>query len=166
VFSFIMDSAPDKRVKLVEALLARPEFVDYWSYKWSDLLLLSSRNLPDRRELTAFYQFIRASAEANVAIDGFNLGGETFALTPPADARHDTTIPLPIAAVEGSPIPLPAIAVSAWGEALEQEPNDTPDHAMPLTAPGSVSAVLDGEHDQGDLYRITLAQHQRVILET
>jgi hypothetical protein len=35
---FLADAAPDKRVKVVDALLERPEYVDYWSMKWSDLL--------------------------------------------------------------------------------------------------------------------------------
>ncbi len=41
---FLADSDPAKREKLVEALLAREEYVDYWAYKWSDLLLVSSKN--------------------------------------------------------------------------------------------------------------------------
>ena len=35
---FIADTAPDKRARLIEALLQRPEYVQYWSMKWSDLL--------------------------------------------------------------------------------------------------------------------------------
>ena len=71
VFAFVMNPAAEKRTQLVERILARPEFVDYWTYKWSDLLLLSSRNLTDRKELTAFHQFIRASVEANMPWDDF-----------------------------------------------------------------------------------------------
>ena len=36
----------DKRDKLISALLARPEFVDYWTYKWSDILMLNGTLLP------------------------------------------------------------------------------------------------------------------------
>jgi hypothetical protein len=43
---FIAETTPDKRAKLIDALLERPEFVDYWAYKWSDLLLVSTRKLP------------------------------------------------------------------------------------------------------------------------
>ena len=47
---FVADTAPDKRARLVDALLERPEFVDYWAYKWSDLLLVSSRSpRPEQR---------------------------------------------------------------------------------------------------------------------
>ncbi len=35
---FLEDSAPDKRAKLIDRLLARPEYADYWAMKWSDLL--------------------------------------------------------------------------------------------------------------------------------
>lgn len=35
---FIHDPAPEKRAKLVESLLNRPEYADYWSMKWADIL--------------------------------------------------------------------------------------------------------------------------------
>ena len=35
---FIADRDPKKRAKLVDALLEREEFVDYWTLKWCDLL--------------------------------------------------------------------------------------------------------------------------------
>ena len=61
---FVADPSPDKRARLVDALLARPEFVDYWAYKWSDLLLISSRRLP-QPAVWAFYQFVRQSVADN-----------------------------------------------------------------------------------------------------
>jgi hypothetical protein len=61
---FLADTAADKRAKLIDALLERPEFVDYWAYKWSDLLLVSSRNLPSNA-MWSYYNWIRASVEAN-----------------------------------------------------------------------------------------------------
>ena len=36
--SFILDRDPNKRGKLIDQLLARDEFADYWAMKWSDLL--------------------------------------------------------------------------------------------------------------------------------
>lgn len=36
--AFLADTSADKRVKLVDALLQRPEYADYWTMKWSDLL--------------------------------------------------------------------------------------------------------------------------------
>lgn len=71
VSRFVLDTDPDKRTRWIESLLNRPEYVDYWSYKWSDLLLLSSKNLPRREELNSFYRYIRESVEANKPWDRF-----------------------------------------------------------------------------------------------
>jgi hypothetical protein len=67
---FLADPRPDKRARLIDALLERPEFVDYWSYKWSDLLLISSRRLP-QPAMRAFYQFVRQSVADNKPWDEF-----------------------------------------------------------------------------------------------
>ncbi len=45
VQKFLTDGSADKRGRLIDALLDRPEYVDYWTYKWSDLLLITSRRL-------------------------------------------------------------------------------------------------------------------------
>src|SRR5215471_8752990 len=70
VRKFVADSAPDKRAKLIDALLEKPEFVDYWTYKWSDLLLVSTRRLP-QSGTWAFYQFVRQSVADNKPWDRF-----------------------------------------------------------------------------------------------
>jgi hypothetical protein len=70
VHKFLADHAADKRARLVDALLARPEFVDYWAYKWSDLLLVSSRRLP-QPAVWSFYQFIRQGVADNKSWDRF-----------------------------------------------------------------------------------------------
>jgi hypothetical protein len=62
--TFMADVRPDKRARLIDALLERPEFVDYWAYKWSDLLLVSSRSLQSNA-MWAYYNWIRASVAAN-----------------------------------------------------------------------------------------------------
>lgn len=71
VFSFVMDASEEKRAALVDSLLERPEFIDYWTYKWSDLLLLSSKNLARGEELNAFYDYVRSSVAANKPWDEF-----------------------------------------------------------------------------------------------
>ncbi|MBI3862401.1 MAG: DUF1553 domain-containing protein, partial [Planctomycetia bacterium] len=35
---FLNDPAPDKRARLVDELLGRPEYADYWAMKWADVL--------------------------------------------------------------------------------------------------------------------------------
>lgn len=71
VEAFVSDSGSAKRSALVDSLLDRPEFVDYWTYKWSDLLLLSSRKLKTGRDLNSFYRFIRESVANNKPWDDF-----------------------------------------------------------------------------------------------
>lgn len=68
--AFLSDSAPDKRARLVEDLLARPEYVDYWSYKWSDLLLVSTKKLKGPA-VWSFASWIRQSVESNKPWDQF-----------------------------------------------------------------------------------------------
>jgi hypothetical protein len=70
VDKFVAETAPDKRAKLVETILERQEFVDYWTYKWSDLLLVSSRKLP-QSAMWAFYQWVRKSVADNKPWDQF-----------------------------------------------------------------------------------------------
>src|SRR5205085_5381450 len=36
--AFLADPSPDKRAKLIDRLLERPEYVDYWTMKWLDIL--------------------------------------------------------------------------------------------------------------------------------
>ncbi|GDY09879.1 S-layer protein [Planctomycetia bacterium] len=70
VRAFLADESPDKRDRLVDQLLTRPEFVDYWAYKWSDLLLLSGEKLRPQA-LKSFYDFIRQNVADNTPWDEF-----------------------------------------------------------------------------------------------
>ncbi len=67
---FLADKSPHKRAKMVDALLERPEFVDYWTYKWSDMLLITTRRLP-QPAVWSFYQFVRQSVADNKPWDRF-----------------------------------------------------------------------------------------------
>jgi hypothetical protein len=55
---FLDDVAPTKRERLIEALLARPEFADYWAQKWADLLRAEEKAL-DPKGVRVFHQWIR-----------------------------------------------------------------------------------------------------------
>jgi hypothetical protein len=70
VKAFMNDPAIDKRDKLIDSLLSRPEFVDYWSYQWSDVLLINGTRLRPQA-VKAFYQWVRAQVEANTPWDEF-----------------------------------------------------------------------------------------------
>jgi len=70
VEDFLADKAPDKRQKLIDKLLERDEFVDYWAYKWSDLLLVSSRKLR-ATAMWSFYYWIRDSVKNDKPWDQF-----------------------------------------------------------------------------------------------
>jgi hypothetical protein len=43
--AFLADNSPDKRAKLVDALLARPEYADYWTLRFSDLLRVDRQKI-------------------------------------------------------------------------------------------------------------------------
>lgn len=66
--AFLADKGADKRDRLIEQVLQRPEFVDYWSYKWSDLLLVNSDKLPVQ-PMWSYYQWIRRNVELNTPWD-------------------------------------------------------------------------------------------------
>lgn len=70
VEQFLADPKPNKRQQLIDRLLTRPEFVDYWTYRWSELLLVSSRKLP-QPAMWAFYRAIRQSVADNEPWDRF-----------------------------------------------------------------------------------------------
>lgn len=67
---FLADPAKDKRVRLVDALLVRPEFADFWALKWSDLLRVDRQKL-GQRDAYAYYRWIREQFAANRPLDQF-----------------------------------------------------------------------------------------------
>jgi hypothetical protein len=68
--SFLKDDRSDRRARLVDGLLARPEFADFWALKWSDVLRVDRQALGHKRAY-AFYRWIRESLAANVPYDRF-----------------------------------------------------------------------------------------------
>jgi len=70
VSAFLADKDPSKRAKLIDKLLDHPAFVDYWSHKWCDLLLVSSRKLP-QPAMWAFYRAVRQRVADNQPWDKF-----------------------------------------------------------------------------------------------
>jgi hypothetical protein len=73
VRAFLVDKRPDRRARLIDSLLARDEFADYWSLKWCDLLRVKSEfpiNLwPNAAQ--AYQRFIRDAIRENRPYDRF-----------------------------------------------------------------------------------------------
>lgn len=70
---FIKDTDPKKRGVLIDQLLERPEFADYWAMKWSDLLRIKAEfpiNLwPNAAQ--AYHRWVRDSIRDNMPYDRF-----------------------------------------------------------------------------------------------
>ena len=68
---FLADTAPDKRDKLIDALLDSPEYADYFANKWSALLRNKRAKPADAPGNFAFHYWIRDSIRANKPFDQF-----------------------------------------------------------------------------------------------
>lgn len=66
--AFLADRRGDRRNLLVEELLRRPEFVDYWALKWSDLLRVDRQAL-GHKSAYAYYRWIRESIAGDKPLD-------------------------------------------------------------------------------------------------
>jgi len=70
---FIHDSSPDKRARLIDDLLQRPEFSDYWALKWGDVLRVKAEfpvNLWPNA-VQAYHRWISDSIRDNKPYDQF-----------------------------------------------------------------------------------------------
>ena len=68
VRTFLADSRPDKRARLVDALLDRPEYVDYWTVQLADLLQNRKERDHDVRGVKgvrSFHEWIREQVAVN-----------------------------------------------------------------------------------------------------
>src|SRR5204863_6345591 len=59
-----------KRGRLVERLIERPEFADFWALKWADLLRAEERLL-DRKGIETFHRWTRQAIAENKPLDRF-----------------------------------------------------------------------------------------------
>ena len=67
---FMGDTAADKRAKLIDELLNRPEFNDFWALKFADVLRSNSR-LIQAKGAHVFHRWIRESIEKRMPLDEF-----------------------------------------------------------------------------------------------
>lgn len=70
VRKFLDDKQPDRRARLIDELLKRPEYADYWALKWSDLLRVERPTL-GHAGANGYYRWIRDSFATNKPFDRF-----------------------------------------------------------------------------------------------
>ncbi|MCX6998529.1 MAG: DUF1549 and DUF1553 domain-containing protein [Kiritimatiellaeota bacterium] len=73
VRGFLADHSPDKRARLIDRLLARSEFAEYWGLKWGDLLRVKAE-FPSNlwpNAVQAYDRWIRDSLRSNKPYDRF-----------------------------------------------------------------------------------------------
>jgi hypothetical protein len=70
VEEFLNDPRPDRRSQLIARLLSSPKWIDYWTYQWSDLLLVNG-DLLRPKAVEAFYRWIQSKVQQNVPWDQF-----------------------------------------------------------------------------------------------
>ncbi|MBM3498035.1 MAG: DUF1553 domain-containing protein [Armatimonadetes bacterium] len=73
VEAFVGNPDPDKRAAVIEALLARREFADYWALKWCDLLRVKAE-FPSNlwpNAVQAYHRWVREQVRGNRPYDQF-----------------------------------------------------------------------------------------------
>jgi len=82
--AFLADKRPsrEKRTAKIDDLIASPDFVDYWTLKWSDLLMSNSKFIKEKG-VWAFRNWIRRAIATNLPYDQFvyqliTAAGSTF----------------------------------------------------------------------------------------
>jgi hypothetical protein len=86
--AFLADKDPQKRSKLIDSLLERPEFAEFWALKWGDLLRLRN-NKVSQAGVHKFNRWIARAVRSNMPYDQFarellTADGSTFN-NPPAN---------------------------------------------------------------------------------
>ncbi|HYG76254.1 MAG TPA: DUF1549 and DUF1553 domain-containing protein [Planctomycetota bacterium] len=71
VRAFLADTSADKRDKLIDKILERPEYGDYWGTLWGDLLRNKREGEEQKRGTFAFAAWIRNCFATNMPYDQF-----------------------------------------------------------------------------------------------
>jgi hypothetical protein len=88
VRTFLSSKAKDRRAKLIDGLLDRPEYADFWALKWADVLR-SNRKTIEVKGTRVYQRWLRGQLARNrpfdqVVRDLLTARGSTFA-NPPAN---------------------------------------------------------------------------------
>ncbi|MGI9244232.1 MAG: DUF1549 domain-containing protein [Verrucomicrobiales bacterium] len=83
---FVSDPDPEKRRKLVDRLLASPDYANFWALKWCDLLRVEEKTL-DSKGVEKFHGWIRDALASGKPLDEFareilSATGSTYANPP------------------------------------------------------------------------------------
>ncbi len=86
--SFLASTEPDKRARLVDQLLERPEFAEFWALKWGDLLRIRNAKVSNPG-VHKFHRWLVAAFRDSMPYDQFarellTADGSTF-VNPPAN---------------------------------------------------------------------------------
>ncbi len=95
--AFVDDRDPEKRAKLIDRLLASPEYAEFWALKWADLLRVEEKTL-DAKGVEKFHNWIRESLAAGKPLDAFarevlSATGSTYT-NPPANFYRALRFPV------------------------------------------------------------------------
>ncbi len=85
---FLEDQSPDKRAKLIDELLERPEFSKFWALKWGDVLRMTVGQVGGEG-VHKYHRWVERAIEQNMPYDQFarellTASGSTLA-NPPAN---------------------------------------------------------------------------------
>ena len=85
--AFLADTSPNKRAALIDTILERPEFADYWALKWADLLR-NEEKVMGPKGVWIFQRWLRDQIDQDVPMSDFARallvsGGSTWR-NPPA----------------------------------------------------------------------------------
>ncbi|HUF61809.1 MAG TPA: DUF1549 and DUF1553 domain-containing protein [Verrucomicrobiales bacterium] len=94
---FLADADPHKHAGVIDDLLQRPEFAEFWALKWCDLLRVEEKAL-DRKGVQAFHRWILDALEQGMPLDRFaqeilSARGSTYA-HPPANFYRSHRTPV------------------------------------------------------------------------
>ncbi len=94
---YLSDADPQKHARIIDELLQRTEFAEFWALKWCDLLRVEEKAL-DRKGVQAFHRWIRDALQQGMPLDRFaqeilSARGSTYA-HPPANFYRSHRTPV------------------------------------------------------------------------
>jgi len=123
VLAFVADTTPDKRARLIDALLQRDEFADYWALKWCDLLRVKAEfpiNLWPNA-VQAYHRWIHDAVRDGMPYDQFvrqllTSSGSNFRV-PPVNFYRAVQGRDPTAIAAAAGLTFMGVRVGQWPEA-------------------------------------------------